>query len=59
MKAGELLDHYLFGNLWVLDQKQGMVHQVTSDHWSPLAFLPDLETRLVFVHILFCEVLGE
>ena len=47
MKAGELLDHYLFGNLWVLDHKQGMVHQVAPDHWSPLALLPDLETRLV------------
>ena len=53
MKAGKLLDHHLFGNLWVLDQKQGMVHQVTSNHWSPLAFLPDLETRLVLCASLF------
>ena len=53
MKAGELLDHYLFGNLWVLDHKQGMVHQVAPDHWSPLALLPDLETRLVLCASLF------
>ena len=55
MKAGELFDHHLFGNLWVLDQKKGLVHHITTDHWSPLALLPDLETRLVLCASLFCS----